>query len=121
MFSRGTGSKIHFKKKLKLAAIQPDVVLTQEAEVAVVDVESKVSIVAVEGNDLALRVRRHPLEEDTFVAFQGFDPLFLHLPGELHLMECNNVRLALAWLLFIHPILTSYFATVNNAWHPILI
>lgn len=72
---------------LKQAAFQPDVILTQEAEVAVVDVESKVVAVAVECNDLALGVGRHPLEEDTFVVFQGFDPLFLSLTGELHLME----------------------------------
>lgn len=72
---------------LTQAANQPEVILTEEAEVAVVDVESKVTVVAVECDDLALRIGRHPLEEDTLVVFKGFDPLFLRLAGELHLME----------------------------------
>lgn len=65
--------------------MSPDVVLTQEAEVAVVDVEGEVVAVTVEGDDFALGIRRHPLEEDPLVALQGFDALFLSLAGELHL------------------------------------
>lgn len=60
--------------------------LTEEAEVAVVDVESKVSAVAVERDDLALGVGRHPLEEDALVVFVDFQPLFLRLSCELHLL-----------------------------------
>lgn len=72
----------------KAAADQPEIVLAQEAEVAIVNVESKVIVVAVECDDLALWVGRHPLEEDALVVFQGFDPLFLLcFPAELHLME----------------------------------
>lgn len=72
---------------LKQAVIQPDVILTQEAEVAVVDVESEVIAVAVKCNDLALGVGRHPLEEDPFIVFQCFYTFFLSLAGELNLVE----------------------------------
>lgn len=88
---------------LKQAAIQPEVFLCQEAEVAVVDVESKVVTVTVECNDFALGIGRHPLEEDTFVVFHIFGPFFLRLTGKLHLMELNNIQCK------------SNFATVNNA------
>ena len=98
----------------KQAADQPEVLLTQEAQVAVVDVEIKVVAVAVERNDLALGVGRHPLEEDPLVVFQGFDPLLLRLTGELHLMELNNV---LSVNMASGFSFTSYIATVNHAYH----
>lgn len=70
----------------KNAAIQPDVVLSEEAEVTVVDVKGKVRVVAVEGDDLALRVGRHPIKEDTLVVFHALDSLLLCLTGEVHLV-----------------------------------
>lgn len=66
---------------------KPDVLLTEEVQVAVVDVESKVVGVAVEGDDFALGVGRHPLEEDAFAVLESFDALFLHLAVELHLKD----------------------------------
>lgn len=65
--------------------VQPDVLLTEEVQVAVVDVESKVVGVAVEGDDFALRVGRHPLEEDAFAVLESFGAVFLRLTVELHL------------------------------------
>lgn len=70
----------------KNAAIQPDVLLGEEAEVTVVDVKGKVCVVAVEGDDLALRVGRHPVKEDTLVVFHALDSLLLCLTGEVHLV-----------------------------------
>lgn len=79
------------KKALKQAGIQPEVILTQEAEVAVVDVESKVIVVAVECNDLTLGVWSHSLEKYPFVMFYSFDSIFLCLTSELHLKDSDNV------------------------------
>ena len=60
--------------------------MAQEAEVSIVDVKGKVISVAVEGDDLALGVGGHPLEQDTLVVFQAPGAiLILRLPGELHL------------------------------------
>lgn len=78
---------------VKKAAVPPEVVVTQEAEVAVVDGESKVIVVPVERNDFALRVGCHPLEENPSVLFQVFDSIFLHLTGKLHLKEDTTMRL----------------------------
>lgn len=85
-----------FTRSIQRAAIQPDVFLTEEAQVTVVDAERKVCVVTVEGNDLALRVSRHPVKEDTFVVFHSFYSILICLTGEIHLMEGNHACLVLA-------------------------
>lgn len=76
----------------------PEVFLAEEAHVPVVDVELEVVGVAVEGDDLALRVRRHPLEQDALVVFDTLHTLLilLRIAGELHLRETPSHRRASA-------------------------
>lgn len=84
-----TGRVVNGGSKLRRKpASSPDVLLRQEAEVTVVDVEAKVRVVAVESDDLALRVGRHPVKEDTLVVLHRLDSLLLlRLTGKVHLVK----------------------------------
>lgn len=73
--------------------------MTQKTEVSIVDVESKVCVVAVKRDDFPLRVGCHPLEQDAFVVFQGSDAVLLRLPGKLHLTGSDR-KWALHKLMF---------------------
>lgn len=75
--------------KKKKPAVSPDVLLREEAEVTIVDVKSKICVVTIEGDDLALRVGRHPIKQDTLVVFYRLDPLLLCLTGEVHLVKSS--------------------------------
>lgn len=104
------------KQTLKQAAIPPKILLTQEAEVAIVDVEIEVIAVAVECNDLALGVGCHPLEKYPFVMFHSLDAIFLCFTGELHLMESDNVVMLICLMLNIYLYIYCTFATSTFLW-----
>ena len=64
----------------------PKILRPQEAQVTIVDVEVEVMVVAVKGNDFALRVGPHPAEEDALIVLQAaHSRLLFHFPRELHL------------------------------------
>lgn len=60
--------------------------LAEEAEVSVIDVENKVITVTVEGDDFALGIWRHPLEQNALVVLDCFRSLiFLSLAAKFDL------------------------------------
>lgn len=71
----------------------PQVILAQESQVSIVDIEFKVICVAVEGDDLALWIWCHALEQNSLVVLQalGFI-LLLNFAGELHLHHVGKGR-----------------------------
>lgn len=58
--NEGRCTEKHFRGWLHL----PQVILTQEAHVGIVDMELKVIRIPVEGDDLALGIRGHALEQN---------------------------------------------------------